>query len=63
MKYYRSMNGFIKIVYDSDYSKLNSKSTKDFNPIEHVSIKSTPSILKLINAYVELMNLNLLKMQ
>ena len=58
LKYYHCLNGFLKRVYVSEYSKLNINWAEALPVKISLKSKTTLTLIKLINAYVELMNSN-----
>ena len=55
MKYYNCIQGFLDIVYATEYRDLNSKYTNNILSITKNN-QCFPTLLELVNAYVELIN-------
>ena len=58
LKYFHCLNGFLKRVYVSEYSKLNINWAEALPVKTSLQSKTTLTLIELINAYVELMNSN-----
>ena len=56
LKYYRCIEGFLKIIFSGEYSSLNPEYLQSSSEISSKK-KIFPSVLEVVNAYVELMNL------
>ena len=54
-KYYNCIRGFFDIIYATEYRDLNPKHAKDISS-KTKNNQSFPTLLELVNAYVEFMN-------